>query len=64
MFEGIGAELQDGVGGRLVPEFFRPFDAATQLLGRRFHQAARNGQAEPSVLRIVHPRPVMGGSAS
>jgi len=51
--------LQDGVGGWLVPELFRPFDAATQLLDRRFQQAARDRQAEPPVLRAVHPRPVI-----
>lgn len=44
--QAVGAELQEGFGSGLAPELFGAFDSVVQLLHRRFHNAAGEGQAE------------------
>ena len=56
----VGTELQQGFASRGGPEFLRAFHTLVDLLHRRFDVAGRDRQSLAAVIRVVHPRLLVG----
>ena len=52
--EGVGSQLQDGVGVVFAPELFRPFHAGVDLLDCRLDVDARQRQTLLAIFGRVH----------
>src|SRR6516225_7589249 len=53
--EVVGAELQDRLSARVGPKLLARLDPLIDLFDRRLHRTCGNGQAQPTVLIILHP---------